>query len=396
MKKKINLWIIGISSTIMIILLIILLTNKNNFGKDIEYDELGFSTDYESAVLESATKIADNEYDLEIWRSPDTYVYIVNFIMKDVKDRKITFHLTNAGNRFYSDNPDVTEILYSCDGEDWNRIKEHTYVYPEYSFTETFPCNVVQIANIFPYTYTKAMKYIEGKSSSYAKTSVLGKSTDGRDIKMIEITNFGIDDDNKKQIYVIARQHAGETLSSYSVEGMIDFLTKNENREYRDKFHYYIVPIMNPDGVSDGWSRADTNYQDLNRAWGGNDNDEVNIVRDNIDAINGEYGIDFFMDWHTQADFTNTGHAVYIDAEGTRFREESLRLYDIFYKTGSFAGRNSVGVGTRTARGYTYSKNIFGMSFELTQHPPSITVESLKNIGKDVAESLSIYFNDKN
>ncbi len=48
--------------------------------------------------------------------------------------------------------------------------------------------------------------------------------------------------------------HPGETVSSYVMKGIIDFLTSDseEAQEMREKFIFKIIPMLNPDGVIHG------------------------------------------------------------------------------------------------------------------------------------------------
>ena len=76
--------------------------------------------------------------------------------------------------------------------------------------------------------------------------------------------------DVKKQgVVITARIHPGESNSSYMMKGVIDFLVSDvpEAKEFRDKFVFKIVPMMNPDGVINGNYRCSLAGCDLNRRW---------------------------------------------------------------------------------------------------------------------------------
>lgn len=57
----------------------------------------------------------------------------------------------------------------------------------------------------------------------------------------------------KKAVVITARVHPGETPSSWMMKGFMDYLTgdSNQARELREKFIFKLVPMLNPDGVSD-------------------------------------------------------------------------------------------------------------------------------------------------
>lgn len=80
----------------------------------------------------------------------------------------------------------------------------------------------------------------------------------------VEVNGF-----KKRTIVITARVHPGESPSSYICEGLINFLLSNEYhaRLIRKYFIFYIVPMLNVDGVSIGNYRSNVLGYDLNRCW---------------------------------------------------------------------------------------------------------------------------------
>ena len=74
---------------------------------------------------------------------------------------------------------------------------------------------------------------------------------------------------NKKTVFMIGRQHPGETVGSHVIKGCIDFLLgdSDEAKKLREIYDFQIVPMMNPDGVIVGNSRTGFAGCDLNRRW---------------------------------------------------------------------------------------------------------------------------------
>lgn len=55
----------------------------------------------------------------------------------------------------------------------------------------------------------------------------------------------------KPVVLVLARQHPGETVSSFVMQGLIDYLVSDskESEYLRENFIFKLVPMVNPDGV---------------------------------------------------------------------------------------------------------------------------------------------------
>ncbi|KRX02569.1 hypothetical protein PPERSA_11909 [Pseudocohnilembus persalinus] len=73
----------------------------------------------------------------------------------------------------------------------------------------------------------------------------------------------------KKRIIISARTHAGESVSSFIVQGIINFLLSDDEqaRLLRKCYIFTIFPMVNPDGVILGNNRVSISGRDLNRRW---------------------------------------------------------------------------------------------------------------------------------
>lgn len=71
----------------------------------------------------------------------------------------------------------------------------------------------------------------------------------------------------KKGVFVSARVHPGEVPSSHVMNGIIKYLVSDDQavQILLKKCVFYIVPIINPDGVDNGLYRSDSLGQNLNR-----------------------------------------------------------------------------------------------------------------------------------
>jgi hypothetical protein len=98
----------------------------------------------------------------------------------------------------------------------------------------------------------------------------------GRDLHLVTVTNFERPDEDKKTVWLQARQHAWETGTSYVMEGALRFVTSDDPlaRELRKQVVFKFTPMMDPDGCATGKVRFNANGYDVNRHW-----DEVDLRR---------------------------------------------------------------------------------------------------------------------
>ena len=128
-----------------------------------------------------------------------------------------------------------------------------------------------------PYTYTMLNEYLDAAEKDAFKQNVLARkqlcrTLAGNRLELLTITNPS---QNKEEIYarkgvvLTARIHPGETVSSWVMQGCLDFLLSDcaEAHELRENFIFKIVPMLNPDGVVHGNYRCSLSGCDLNRRW---------------------------------------------------------------------------------------------------------------------------------
>jgi murein tripeptide amidase MpaA len=125
----------------------------------------------------------------------------------------------------------------------------------------------------------------------------LGETVQGRDMSLLVI---GQPDEDKKNIWVTARQHPGETMAEWYIEGLLNRLLDDEDgtaKALLEKAVFYVVPNMNPDGSVLGNLRTNAAGRNLNREWQTpslEESPEVYLVREKMLAT----GVDMFLDIH--------------------------------------------------------------------------------------------------
>ncbi len=83
-----------------------------------------------------------------------------------------------------------------------------------------------------------------------------------------------LNDRQKATVWLLARQHAWESGTSYVTEGALRFITSDDPkaRALRRRVVFVFAPMADPDGCATGQVRFNANGFDLNRHW-----NEVNL-----------------------------------------------------------------------------------------------------------------------
>ncbi len=122
----------------------------------------------------------------------------------------------------------------------------------------------------------------------------LGETLDGRPVDCLEVG------EGDTQVWLYARQHPGESMAEWWMEGALEVLTDPADpvaKVLREKCRLHIVPNCNPDGSFRGHLRTNAEGVNLNREWATPSTQrspEVLAIRNAMDAS----GVDFAMDVH--------------------------------------------------------------------------------------------------
>ena len=230
----------------------------------------------------------DNQSDFYQW---------FHFRLSTPHSQMHTLTITNAGASAYPDGWNDYQAVASYDRQTWFRV-ETEYNGKELTIKHYPEADSVYFAYFAPYSYERHMDLLHQAQSDFNCQLVeLGETLDGRDMSMLVI---GEPDDSKKKIWVIARQHPGESMAEWFIEGFLDRLLDEDDgvaRALLDKAVFYVVPNMNPDGSVRGHLRTNAAGMNLNREWlnpSMEKSPEVFLVRQKML----ETGCDMFLDIH--------------------------------------------------------------------------------------------------
>jgi hypothetical protein len=154
--------------------------------------------------------------------------------------------------------------------ESSNQIDSRNYYCLSFEISFENEEDLVYIAYNYPYTYSKMIAFTDDlvtNSASNEEISVIKKvlcySVSNNAIPYLIIEHKYCK--SGKIVLCIGRQHGGETVGSYVLEGFLKHLVNN--RKLVQEYTFIVVPMVNVDGVIYGNFRANLSGFDLNRQW---------------------------------------------------------------------------------------------------------------------------------
>jgi hypothetical protein len=192
------------------------------------------------------------------------------FGIHGAKGREVTITLTNLRGE-YNYKPgglcvrEDTPPVISSDWKTWRHVAEkNSFEKDEATFRVTPEADIVWIAHIEMYNESRFNTFLgEIRDSPHLKDEVIGKTVEGRDLHLLTITEAP----GAPVVWLMCRQHAWETGTSFVGEGAIRFLLSDEARPLRQKLVFKILPMMDPDGCARGGVRFNRHGYDVNRNW---------------------------------------------------------------------------------------------------------------------------------
>lgn len=205
--------------------------------------------------------------------------------------------ITDLKKSAYPDGWENYQAVASYDRQEWFRV-DCEFDGDNLTIQHTPEFEHIYYAYFAPYSYERHLDLISWAQKSIdCRQEYLGATLDGRDMSLLVI---GQPEEGKKVIWVTARQHPGETMAEWLVEGFLERLLDEDDglsRLLLDKAVFYVVPNMNPDGSVRGHLRTNANGFNLNREWQSpsmENSPEVFLVKQKMQQT----GVDLFLDVH--------------------------------------------------------------------------------------------------
>lgn len=259
------------------------------------------SADFDGGNVE-CIEVADDRARLAIRRDhASEHMQWFYFRASGVRGRALSFVLENAAEASYPKGWEDYRAVASYDRERWFRV-DSSFDGRALTISHTPEHDACFYAYFAPYSMERHHDLIaRSQMAQGCRLEVLGQTLDGQDLDMLII---GEDDGAagvaKKPCWIIARQHPGETMAEFLVEGLLERLLDDEDpvaRELRKRATFYVVPNMNPDGSRRGHLRTNAAGANLNREWlepTMERSPEVHLVLSRMRKS----GVDFALDVH--------------------------------------------------------------------------------------------------
>jgi len=219
------------------------------------------------------------------------------FRAANVKDLDCRYVVANASGASYQKGWEGYRAVASYDREFWFRVDtsfDGENLVIEHNSSE----DQVYFAYFAPYSMERHADLIAfAQTSERCQVETIGTTLDGQPMDCLR---FGEIDQGRKNIWMVARQHPGETMAEWWMEGMVNRLVDHSDpvvTAILDKAVIYLVPNMNPDGSRRGHLRTNAVGSNLNREWDNptlEKSPEVLCVLEKIKQT----GLDFGLDVH--------------------------------------------------------------------------------------------------
>tara|TARA_R110000787_G_scaffold9028_6_gene31374 strand:+ start:27051 stop:28181 length:1131 start_codon:yes stop_codon:yes gene_type:complete len=217
-----------------------------------------------------------------------------HFRVAGAAGQEVELAIVNCGGSAYPDGWVDYKARVSEDREIWTQA-DTSYADGTLTIRLASDANVVWVAYFAPYSMERHHDLIAFAACQPGVAHrELGLTLDGQPVDLLTIG------DGPKQVWLYARQHPGESMAQWWMEGALERLTDEEDAVARllcQQATIHLVPNMNPDGSRRGHLRTNAVGVNLNREWHDPSMErspEVLLVRNAMDAT----GVDFAMDVH--------------------------------------------------------------------------------------------------
>lgn len=208
---------------------------------------------------------AGNRIDLEIDRDhgSDFYQWF-HFRLTGAAGQRVELRILNCEESAYPLGWPGYQARWSADRQEW-RLAPTSYDDGVLTIRIETTHDALWLAYFAPYSMERHQDLIAQMATepgvSYRS---LGQSLDGQEIDCLQLG------EGAKRVWLFGRQHPGEPMAEWWMEGALGRLTDPADpvaRLLRRECTFHVVPNMNPDGTRRGHLRTNAAGVNLNREW---------------------------------------------------------------------------------------------------------------------------------
>lgn len=201
---------------------------------------------------------------------PETLWFAFRLRWAEASDARIgpvRLVLGHFGNMLGKAQAETIRPVFRLAGGDWDRLGAGcTEILPDGRPQATWVLDVpaphVDVAVCYPYG-TPEVEALVRESGGYWRPDTIGVSQGAR--PLVRLSNLpGEPGSDRPGLYVIARQHSGETPGSWVLDGFLREIAACGQKAPL----VWAAPLSNIDGIEQGDYGKDNFPYDLNRAWG--------------------------------------------------------------------------------------------------------------------------------
>jgi hypothetical protein len=402
-------------------LIVALAICSTSFAQVKSTPEITFNTNFEGGSIGRIEKLTPTTFRLHVQGQHDergrnrqaSWFYIR---MDHVQGRDLTLTLTDLIGE-YDDKPgavpggpDILPVFSEDSGQTWHHFPTGTWDDQKKEMTLNLrpAADSVLLAHIAPYTPSDLNRLLADVSRSRnAVIEVIGKTALGHDLHLITISDPEIPDQDKRSLWLQARQHAWEAGTSYIAEGALRFLISEDPaaKEIRRTTIFRCIPLVDVDGALTGKVRFNANGYDVNRHWDQVDLRHPEFLRlmpeiwytkkaiVNVAAARAGHGIDLLVNLHN----TETNEYMETHAQDEKSQSRIRRLFDLLVANTAFSPSTplaikSASIGTTNHLCAEYGVPVIlmetriGTSKRLGHRP---TVEDRLKFGRDLVIQMA-------
>ena len=251
------------------------------------------------------------------------------FRAANVRGIDCRFVIENAGGAAYPKGWNDYRAVASYDRESWFRV-ETAFDGENLVIEHLADEDSVYFAYFAPYSMERHADLLAfAQASERCRLESLGMTLDGQTIDCLQ---FGEPAEGRKAVWMVARQHPGETMAEWWMEGLVNRLVDDSDpvvNTMLERAVFYLVPNMNPDGSRRGHLRTNAAGANLNREW---DKASMEKSPEVLCVLNRilETGLDFGLDVHGDEALPYNFLAGTEGIPGwTRERQQQLELFKL-------------------------------------------------------------------